>query len=142
MSRGRHVKFASEEERAEHKRRYSRAWRARNRDKSRRSWLKFEYGITPEQYDDQLLLQNGLCAICKGEFSTNVSWKAGKKLVVDHDHETGEVRGLLCLHCNTSVGIFENVEYAAKLRAYLDAPSWHKNTPLEAGQYVRDLEAS
>jgi hypothetical protein len=54
-------------------------------------------GVSPEKYAELLFLQGGVCAICKGE--------CYKKLSVDHDHETGEVRGLLCHSCNTAVGL-------------------------------------
>lgn len=57
------------------------------------------YGLTPERYAEMLLSQNGRCAICKQE--------SDKKLVVDHDHKTGAVRGLLCVRCNLGLGYIE-----------------------------------
>ncbi len=59
------------------------------------------YGITVEQYDAMLRQQNGLCAICG---------RAPKRfrLAVDHDHETGEIRGLLCTRCNLGLGWFRD----------------------------------
>lgn len=65
--------------------------------------LKRNYGITVNEYDEVLSAQGGVCAICgtdsprgKGRFS------------VDHDHDTGQVRGLLCTCCNTGIGMFED----------------------------------
>jgi hypothetical protein len=72
--------------------------------------LRKRYGITPEQYQDQLERQGGGCAVC-GEI--NVS---GRRLHVDHDHSccpTGRtcgrcLRGLLCSACNTGIGQFKD----------------------------------
>jgi len=52
------------------------------------------YGITTEQYNEMLASQHGVCKICHKP-------PKNKPLYVDHDHETGEVRGLLCAHCNS-----------------------------------------
>jgi hypothetical protein len=52
------------------------------------------YGITGEQYDQIYEAQGRACAICR------TSTGASKRLAVDHNHETGEVRGLLCGKCN------------------------------------------
>lgn len=52
-----------------------------------------QYGLKPGQYADLLALQGFVCAICLGG-------KAGKRLAVDHDHVSGEPRGLLCRSCN------------------------------------------
>lgn len=65
---------------------------------SRTSHLKRLYGITVEMYDSLLLKQDSRCAICgkhQDEFP--------KRLAVDHDHKTGEIRGLLCTYCNHRV---------------------------------------
>lgn len=54
------------------------------------------FGITPEQYIEMLKSQGGRCAICRRE-------PAKINLSVDHDHDTGKIRGLLCPPCNRSV---------------------------------------
>ena len=59
------------------------------------------YGITPTQYNAILRDQNGVCAICYKPETRKRGW-----LHVDHNHTTGEVRGLLCGNCNTGIGIF------------------------------------
>lgn len=64
--------------------------------------LQKRYGVTIEQYDEMLAQQNGLCAIC------NKTCGTGRNLAVDHDHATGEVRGLLCAECNTGLGKFKD----------------------------------
>ena len=73
------------------------------------------YAITSEWYDTTLAEQNGCCAICKS------SCKTGKALAVDHDHETGKNRGLLCMDCNTALGKFrDNVEILQSAISYLE----------------------
>jgi hypothetical protein len=76
------------------------------------------YGLTPVEYDKMVEEQNGKCAIC-GKDRNVTSDK--RRLAVDHDHETGQVRGLLCTICNTRLGILENAEWVQKARAYLDS---------------------
>jgi hypothetical protein len=62
---------------------------------------KFKYGITNEQYEQLLASQHGLCAVCgKPPNGTDQH----KILVVDHDHETNQVRGLIHGRCNTLLG--------------------------------------
>lgn len=56
------------------------------------------YGITMEVYQQMYNNQGGACAICGSETD----------LFVDHNHETGEVRGLLCNSCNTGVGLLKD----------------------------------
>jgi hypothetical protein len=68
----------------------------------RAAHLKRKYGITPEEYDARLAEQGGGCAVC------GRPPKAGKSLHVDHDHETGYVRGLLCFSCNAALGHFQD----------------------------------
>jgi hypothetical protein len=69
-------------------------WNRANPAKRRRTHLKRQYGITPEDYDLLHADQDGRCGICLKP----------AKLVIDHDHETGCVRGLLCRPCNRSIG--------------------------------------
>lgn len=64
--------------------------------------LKFEYGITLEQYETMLKSQEGLCKICKLQCSS------GKALSVDHCHKTLRIRGLLCGKCNKALGLFND----------------------------------
>jgi hypothetical protein len=77
---------------------------------NRKYHLKSTYGITPEQYDDLSVQQGGVCAVCKEP--------SEKKLYVDHDHVSGDVRGLLCHKCNVAIGLLfddpTRLERAAK----------------------------
>lgn len=75
-----------------------------------------EYGITHDQFLALLETQDGLCAICgNGETS-----KDGRQLSVDHNHETGAIRGLLCNRCNPMIGYArDNVAVLQAAIAYL-----------------------
>jgi Recombination endonuclease VII len=81
---------------ADKQRRYRES--GRYAEAARRSHLKRAFGITPEDYDRRLAQQGGGCAVC------GRAPKPGKSLHVDHDHETGYVRGLLCFKCNAALG--------------------------------------
>ena len=82
------------------------AYRKSNPDKfkqiQRRAALKGKYNISEEQYQEMFHLQGGVCEICKLECPT------GKALAVDHSHQTGNVRALLCSECNTGLGKFKD----------------------------------
>ena len=86
----------------------------------RRSRLKKAYGITANEYDAMVVLQNGGCAICG---STKVGGRGlNSRLAVDHDHITGRVRGLLCTSCNNGLGRFkDNPEFLQKGIDYLNS---------------------
>jgi hypothetical protein len=70
-----------------------------NSERVRRSRMKARYGITPEDYDQMYVDQNGRCAICSRHAS-----EFSRRLHTDHDHRTGAVRGLLCHNCNQILG--------------------------------------
>ena len=75
---------------------------ARNliRDSRRR-----KYGISNEVFDQMFENQEGLCAICSRLMSkTAIKGEVFRVACVDHDHETGKVRGLLCNLCNSGIG--------------------------------------
>jgi len=68
--------------------------------------LKWQYGLSVEQYDALLERQNYVCAICsQPETYRRKGWPI-RPLSVDHDHDTGAVRGLLCQACNFGLGSF------------------------------------
>lgn len=76
--------------------------------------LRRSFGITLEVYEMLLKAQCGVCAIC------GKTCKTGKRLGVDHDHETGAIRGLLCLRCDTALGqVDDNIDTLKKMIAYL-----------------------
>jgi hypothetical protein len=95
-------------------------WREKNPGEwsaiNRKASLK-KYGLTPTQYADMVNAQKGLCEIC-GSPPTDIH---SSVLCVDHDHQTGAVRGLLCHKCNGGMGLFmDNPDTLRKAAAYLD----------------------
>ena len=64
---------------------------------------QYRYGISPEQYYELYLAQDGKCKICGHEP------KGDEYLCIDHNKKTGEVRGLLCGDCNRGIGMFKEI---------------------------------
>jgi hypothetical protein len=84
--------------------------------KSKDSMLRRKYGLALEAYDNMLIEQDGKCSICNLDQGT-----IGRTLVVDHDHITEAVRGLLCSNCNTGLGMFKDrITLLKKAIAYLE----------------------
>lgn len=83
--------------------------------------LKKNFGITLEEYNAMLTLQNGLCAVCrKEETRIDPRRRIVSSLAVDHDHTTGAIRGLLCYTCNMALGFLqEDPDRIQSLLAYL-----------------------
>ncbi len=75
----------------------------------RASHLKHKYNITIAQFDNMLLSQGGVCKICK---------LLSPNMVVDHDHATQAVRGILCAHCNSMIGFAK--DSVANLKSAID----------------------
>jgi len=81
----------------------------KNRDKILAHKRFSNYGISKDEYFQMLDKQDGVCAICKREERTRDSASNNlRSLAVDHCHDTGNVRGLLCRSCNTGLGFFED----------------------------------
>jgi hypothetical protein len=79
----------------------------------RRRWnLSKRYGITVDRFTEMLDSQGGACAVCG---------KTQGRQVVDHDHVTGKVRGILCVRCNVSIGgLGDNAEGLMRAICYLE----------------------
>ena len=80
-------------------------------------YRKHLYGISNEVYQDRLKSQGGGCAICGA---------MARRLCVDHDHETGTFRGVLCHRCNAAIGLLgDTLETVKRAVVYLEgAVSW------------------
>lgn len=89
-------------------------WREANRDvvrdSQRNTRRKREYGVDRDMFQKMLLSQGGLCAICKTHIDNSAH--------VDHCHDSGTVRGLLCHMCNVGIGFLRHDEHI--LRSAID----------------------
>lgn len=99
------------DERLKEEARKTKEWRSQNPHYERRRHLLRKYGVDPKWYEKQLSLQEGHCALCP---ATSGRQNEECLLFVDHDHETGKPRGLLCSRCNVHLGIYEQL------------PLWHR----------------
>ena len=91
---------------------YMKRWRDRNIESVLETDMKRRYGVSFDQYAAMLESQNGVCAIC-GQSDCEVDNRNGKfrRLAIDHCHDSGKVRGLLCSKCNKALGGFRDSVY-------------------------------
>lgn len=93
---------------------YNKHWEERNKELLPRIHknhnLKYQFGITIEDYDNIVKKQNGKCKIC-GKLPGQ------RALAVDHNHQTNQIRGLLCIRCNLTLGWFE--KHKKEIKGYL-----------------------
>lgn len=98
-----------------------RAWRqGRGKEyikrKARADYVKRTYGLSVQEYAEMLNSCNRKCQICGGDESNS----AFGTLYIDHCHQTGEIRGILCSFCNTGLGQFrDNPIFLKKAILYL-----------------------
>ena len=93
----------------EEKAAYMRKWHAANPEKAREASLKQLYGATIEWFEKQSAKQEGKCAICNQPETMKIRGKT-VRLAVDHDHNSGKIRGLLCTACNRAIGLLKHDE--------------------------------
>lgn len=65
--------------------------------------LKMKFGLTVDEYNDLLSVQGGKCAICRTRTD-----RQKQHMAVDHCHQTGKIRGILCSSCNKGIGHFKD----------------------------------
>lgn len=89
---------------------YAKRYRETNTSALKDKHFQRKYGITLAEYDAMLAAQDGCCAICRKAESRFVKKNIERRrmLCIDHDHATGEVRGLLCADCNVALGAFDD----------------------------------
>ena len=78
---------------------YERQQYAKHRDRKNRARRCRQYGLTESEYDALIRQADGRCASCG---------LSEASLVIDHDHRTGAVRGVLCAKCNAGIGFFDD----------------------------------
>ena len=93
------------------------------RERQRRYHLLSTFGLTLEEYDEMLAAQGGVCQLCGRPPTEGIS------LHIDHNHETGDIRGLLCFRCNNALGDFDDsperlMSAVAYLLSYETAEQW------------------
>lgn len=115
-------KYREENQEKENKR--IQKWINNNRerhDQNKKDWfMKTKYGITLNEYLQMLESQNHLCAICNNPETRKDRTGKVHELVIDHDHITNKVRGLLCSKCNSGIGMLkDNISILDKAILYL-----------------------
>lgn len=96
-----------------------RRWNADHTDRRRDLYLQRHYGITKAEFDTMESEQGGVCSICGKSDPV--------RLAVDHDRNTGQVRGLLCRWCNRFLGFFDHD--SARMRKAADYLDRHGSQP-------------
>jgi len=83
--------------------------------------MRRKYGITLRELNVMFEAQDRRCAICRSPLRWAKATAKGRGIAcVDHDHQTGRVRGILCHHCNRSLGTFgDDLEGIMRVVAYL-----------------------
>jgi len=81
-------------------------WDSRSPKKRLEQHLKYKYGVTHAKFMEAWENQHGECAICSSELPDLMTYENRRRgYAIDHNHETGEFRGILCLRCNSLLGM-------------------------------------
>ena len=88
--------------------------------------LRSQYGLTLKDYDNLLEKQGNRCGIC-GCYADDYKEYTGRYLAVDHNHDTGGIRGLLCMRDNTNMAFVDS--YESRINTYRNAEPTHFLTP-------------
>lgn len=119
-ARMRHILRMQEPEWIKKRAEYDAKYRKKKFVSDREKMLLKKYKITVDHYNQLLLSQNGVCAICESDKNSK-SCKGGlKSFAVDHCHKSEKIRGLLCDRCNRGIGLFkDNRKVLIKAARYL-----------------------
>jgi hypothetical protein len=104
--------------------RRTRDWGRSNPDKVTDGQLRKTFGIGLDEFNAMLARQGGACAICG---SDDPGHRNARRLYVDHCHDSGAIRGLLCNNCNRGLGFLRDSPDLVRIAAdYLDAKGWQE----------------
>jgi hypothetical protein len=82
------------------------SWVSRTPKKRLEQHLKYKYGVSHTQFMEEWALQKGCCAVCEEKLPDLMAYEDRRRLyAIDHNHKTGVFRGILCLNCNTLLGM-------------------------------------
>lgn len=97
------------------------SWGSRTPQKRLEQHLKHKYGVTHAEFSQQWDRQQGCCAICRGELPDLMTYDNRRRgYAIDHNHNTGEFRGILCTKCNSLLGMAkDSVEVLRRAVTYL-----------------------
>jgi len=97
-------------------------WASRQPKKRLEQHLKYKYGVTHKEFLEVWQLQKGCCAICDSELPDLMTYENRKRgYAIDHNHENGEFRGILCLNCNSLLGMAKDSTHILDMAIrYLD----------------------
>jgi hypothetical protein len=116
---GRTMPTRTDHQRAIRRKSYIKCREKRLREATESNLMR-QFGISWTDYQFLHIIQQGRCAVCHNSEVIKVKSGTTKRLSVDHDHNTGQIRGLLCSHCNHGLGNFkDSIEYLKAAIQYL-----------------------
>jgi Recombination endonuclease VII len=103
------------------KERQKNRWDSRNPKKRLEQHIKYKYSLTINELMEILDKQNGNCAICETQLPDLLVYNNRRRgYAIDHNHETGKFRGILCLKCNSMLGMScDSIDLLEKAAGYL-----------------------
>jgi len=111
------------------KERQKNRWNSRSPKKRLEQHLKYKYSLTINELMDELKKQKGNCAICETQLPDLLVYNNRRRgYAIDHNHETGKFRGILCLNCNSMLGMAcDSIDLLGKAADYLSVRGSYHN---------------
>lgn len=108
-------------------------WHSRTPKKRLEQHLKYKYGLTPNEVQEAWNKQDGKCAICNIDLPDLMVYESRRRgYAIDHNHDTGEFRSILCLNCNSLLGMSgDNPDILEKATKYLKTRGHYSVVSLE-----------